>query len=346
MPFEIVRNDIVHMHVDAIVNTANPRTKIGMGVDSRIHEKAGPQLLEARRKIGDLQVSEAAVTPGFKLPAKYVIHVCGPVWEDGMHGEEEALAACYRNALNLAKENSCRSVAFPLISAGNYGFPRTKALSIAVGEISRFLMEEEMQVYLVVYEKEAVAVSEKLFASVRSFIDEHYIEERRQYEAADYDGFEEYSIRRPKDNRRREMPHMSRPAKETGAAAPSASGLKRFLEKKEKGFSETLLSRIDASGLTDAEEYKKATISRKHFSKIRSNPDYKPSRNTVIAFAFALEMPLDETKKFLATAGYALSRSSISDVIVEYFLLTKNYDLYELNEVLFLYDQPLIGNVS
>ena len=163
MPFEIVRNDIVNMQVDAVVNTANPNPVIGSGVDSGIHKKAGHELLLARQKIGCIDFGDAVITPGFNLDAKYVIHTVGPVWEDGNHGEEQILSSCYRKSLALAKEHECESIAFPLIATGNYGFPKPLALQIAVHEISTFLLENEMQIYLVVFGKEAFALSEKLF---------------------------------------------------------------------------------------------------------------------------------------------------------------------------------------
>ena len=175
MPFEIVQNDIANMQVDAVVNTANPNPVIGSGVDSGIHNKAGHELLLARQKIGRIEFGDAVITPGFKLDAKYVIHTVGPIWEDGNHKEEQILSSCYRKSLALAKEHECESIAFPLIATGNYGFPKPLALQIAVREISAFLLKNEMQIYLVVFGKEAFALSEKLFKSVSSYIDENYI---------------------------------------------------------------------------------------------------------------------------------------------------------------------------
>lgn len=180
MPFEIVRNDIVNMKVDAIVNTANPRPIIGAGTDKAVHDKAGARLLLARKEIGNIAVGEAAITPAFDLDANYVIHTAGPIWKDGRSGEEKLLASCFRNSLGIAKKKSCESIAFPLISTGSYGFPKPLALQIAVREISSFLMENEMQVYLVVFEKQSFELSEKLFKSVSSYIDENYVSEKNK----------------------------------------------------------------------------------------------------------------------------------------------------------------------
>lgn len=337
MPFEIVRNDIVNMRVDAVVNTANPNPVIGSGVDSGIHKKAGHELLVARQKIGCIDFGDAAITPGFDLDARYVIHTVGPVWEDGSHREEQILSSCYRNSLTLAKKHECESIAFPLIATGNYGFPKPLALQIAVREISTFLLENEMQVYLVVFGKEAFALSEKLFKSVNSYIDENYIRSKKLDE---YGTESMYGSRlETRRIREQECADMS-----VGAAIPMDSDdWGQLINDLDAGFSETLLQLIDRTGKKDSEIYKKANVDRKLFSKIRNNMDYRPSKTTALAFAFALELDVDETKDFISRAGFALSHSSKFDVIVEYFLVNRNYNVFELNEVLFAFDQPLIG---
>lgn len=337
MPFEIVRNDIVNMQVDAVVNTANPNPVIGAGVDSGIHKKAGHELLVARQKIGCIDFGDAAITPGFDLDTRYVIHTVGPVWKDGSHREEQILSSCYRNSLTLAKEHGCESIAFPLIATGNYGFPKPLALQIAVREISTFLLENEMQVYLVVFGKEAFALSEKLFKSVSSYIDENYIRSKTLDEYGTESVYGSRLVTRR--IREQECSDMS-----VGAAIPiDSDDWGQLLKDLDAGFSETLLQLIDRTGKKDSEIYKKANVDRKLFSKIRNNMDYRPSKTTALAFAFALELDVDETKDFISRAGFALSHSSKFDVIVEYFLVNRNYNVFELNEVLFAFDQPLIG---
>ena len=355
MPFEIVRNDIVNMQVDAVVNTANPNPVIGSGVDSGIHKKAGHELLTARQKIGCIDFGDAVITSGFGLDAKYVIHTVGPIWVDGNHGEEKILSSCYRKSLALAKEHDCESIAFPLIATGNYGFPKPLALQIAVREISSFLLENEMQIYLVVFGKEAFALSEKLFKSVSSYIDENYIRSKTLDEYGPENTyaarFERRRIRerRKQSDRIREDMYPSQALEEClamPAMAPApmdSDDWGQLLKDLDAGFSETLLKLIDRSGKKDSEIYKKANVDRKLFSKIRNNMDYKPSKTTALAFAFALELDVDETKDFIGRAGFALSHSSKFDVIVEYFLVNRNYNVFELNEVLFAFDQPLIG---
>lgn len=355
MPFEIVRNDIVNMQTDAIVNTANPEPIVGSGVDSMIHNKAGHRLLSARKKIGQIGFGDAAVTKGFDLDAKYVIHTVGPVWTDGKHNEEQILSSCYQRSLELAKKHGCESVAFPLIATGNYGFPKSLALQIAVREISSFLLENEMQVYLVVFDRDSFRLSEKMFKSVSSYIDENYISDRNLNEYLKEGLYSAIAETR----RKRDRPKLTRSSSKNifpaqlmseahdvpvAAAAPmTTDDWGKLMKNLDAGFSETLLKLIDRTGKKDSEIYKKANVDRKLFSKIRNNMDYKPSKTTALAFAFALELDIEEAKDFIGRAGFALSHSSKFDVIVEYFLVNGNYDVFELNEVLFAFDQPLIG---
>lgn len=329
MPFEIVRNDIVNMKVDAIVNTANPRPIIGAGTDKAVHDKAGARLLLARKEIGNIAVGEAAITPAFDLDANYVIHTAGPIWRDGKSSEEELLASCFRNSLGIAKKKDCESIAFPLISTGSYGFPKPLALQIAVREISSFLMENEMQVYLVVFEKQSFELSEKLFKSVSSYIDANYVSNKMNLE---------YGTSKV---RRRDYEEMLL-HESSYEITSKMQNLDGMLNNLDRGFSETLLDLIDRTGKKDSEIYKKANVDRKLFSKIRNNADYRPSKTTAIAFAIALELNIDETNDLLSKAGFALSQSNKFDVIVRYFIENKKYDIFELNSVLFEFDQPLI----
>lgn len=356
MPFEIVRNDISNMQADAIVNTANPKAAIGYGADAGIHKKAGPKLLEARKKIGSIDVGKAAITPAFGLDAKYVIHTVAPVWQGGLQNEEALLGQCYKEALELARKYGCNSIAFPLLSAGNNGFPKPLALQAAVKEISGFLMGNDMRVSLAVFDRDSFVLSEKLFSSVASYIDETYIRDKEQDEHGITDKRNIFEAGRLLIQRRRERREQIREEFEPGDSMPmpcmpaadraqpfAARDLEPILEEMDAGFSETLLRLIDQTGKKDSEIYKKANIDRKLFSKIRSNAAYKPSKATALAFAIALELDLDETRDFIARAGYALSHSSKFDIIVEYFILHGNYDVFELNEVLFAFDQPMIG---
>ncbi len=341
MPFEIVRNDITQMTVDAIVNTANPRPVIGAGVDSMIHKKAGPELLRAREKIGPISVGSAAITRAYRLHAKYVIHTVGPVWNGGGDGEEPLLRSCYDHSLKLAVKHHCRSIAFPLISTGNYGFPKDLALQVAISAFSTFLMECEMQIYLVVFDQTSFKLSEKLFQNVSSYIDEHYVGLRA---AVSYSLPVESSpqIRRRNMEQQKNLP-VGNPMPPC-APMPRAASLKDLLKKTDAGFTETLLKLIDKSGKKDSEIYKKANISKQHFSKIRNNPNYKPSKATALAFAIALELDLAQTKDLIGRAGYALTNSSKQDLIVKFFIEQRNFNIVQINIALYEFDQGLLGS--
>lgn len=340
MPFEIVRNDIANMAVDAIVNTANPKPVIGSGTDAGIHAKAGPALLEARKKIGNIPVGSSAITPGYGLTAKYVIHTVGPVWQGGGHGEEKMLRQCYDSTLNLALEHQCESIAFPLISTGNYGFPKDRALQIAISAFSTFLLEHEMQIYLVVFHQDAFRLSEKLFNQVASYIDENYVQVK---ETAEY-GAAFHRSNRSAYRRRRDMEVcQSAVFEEPLPCASKAMSLEDMLKQADAGFTETLLKLIDQTGKKDSEIYKKANISKQHFSKIRNNPEYKPTKPTAIALALALELDLEATKDLIGRAGYALTGSSKFDLIIRYFIEQGNYNIIEINLALYEFDQTLLG---
>ena len=342
MPFEIVRNDITNMCVDAIVNSANPRPVIGLGTDSSIHEKAGPELLAARQKIGPIARGQAAITSAFRLHAKYVIHTVGPVWNGGSYGEEALLRSCYDQSLKLALEHDCKSIAFPLIATNNYGFPKDKALKIAVSAFSEFLMEHEMLIYLVVFDRGAYRLSEKLFHSIASYIDDHYVD---AWEESTYGAEKAYRQQRIRRCRDMDLYSNSSVQEEMAApmAMPMAASLPDFLKQADAGFTETLLKLIDKTGRKDSEIYKKANLSKQHFSKIRNNPNYKPTKQTAIALALALELDLEQTKDLIGRAGYALSNSSKFDLIIRYFIEQKNYNVVEINIALYEFDQSLLG---
>ena len=351
MPFQITRDDLTRMRVDAIVNSANPLPRIGAGVDAGIHALAGTSLLEARKQIGNIQPGEAAITPGFQLNAKYVIHTVGPVWVDGNSREPEVLAKCYASALELAVRSGCRSVAFPLISTGNYGFPKSLALQIAISQISAFLMHHELDIYLVVFHREAFQLSEKLFSGIQSFIDDHYVKEKVAQEYC-YPVGSALSCDREEQVRRRraaERLFMEKKAPAKSCRAPAAAAkpsLRDLLQNTDAGFAETLFALIDQRGYKDSEVYKRANLSKQHFSKIRKNPAYKPTKPTAVALAIALQLDLEQTRDLIGRAGYALTNSSKFDVIIMYFIEQKNYDLFEINSALFEFDQSLLGGCA
>ena len=334
MPLQIVRNDITKMKVDAIVNAANSSLLGGGGVDGSIHRAAGPELLAECKTLGGCKTGSAKITMGYRLPCKYVIHAVGPRWRGGKHGEREKLVSCYRTSLALAKEHGCETVAFPLISSGIYGYPKDQALKVAIDTISDFLLENDMTVYIVIFDRKAYQISEKLFSDIAAYIDDNYVDEHTDSRSMQMMRLEMLSQEEPE-----EVSFGAPPA----PMAASARTLDDALSQIDESFSEMLLRKIDEKGMTDAQCYKKANIDRKLFSKIRSDRLYKPSKPTALAFALALELPLDETKEMLMKAGFALSHSNKFDIIIEYFIEHGNYNIFEINEALFAFDQSLLG---
>ena len=429
MPLEIIRNDITKVKADAIVNTANPEVAVGAGTDYAIYQAAGwDELLAERAKIGPMLRGQAAATPAFALDAKYIIHTVGPVWQGGDHGEREAVANCYRNSLALAKDLQCESIAFPLISTGTYGFPKDQALSTAIAEISRFLFENEMTVYMVVYDKEAFELSGKAFQGVKAYIEDSDVhragafghvsygapamsgspampqygarplenkarqaglkerarrlfrrrreqshaeqrpEQRREQSHADqrpeiptrdddlitlsgsFPEDVEYSAAMPPEDMEYTMsidmppdaPASAMPA-EASMAMDADASLDDMMRHRDPTFQEYLFRLIDRKGMEDKDVYKRANLDRKHFSKIKSNVNYNPSKKTALALAIALGLNLDETRDLLLKAGMALTRSNTFDIIMEYCITHQIRDIYEINCILFEYDQPTLG---
>ena len=336
MPLEIIRNDITKVSVDAIVNAANSSLLGGGGVDGAIHRAAGPGLLAECQLLGGCEVGKAKITKGYQLPAKYIIHTVGPIWQGGNNHEEQLLADCYRNSLALAKEHQLKSIAFPLISSGAFGYPKEKALQTAISVIGEFLLTDEMMIFLVVFDQASFILSAKLFASITQYIDQNYVAERalqRRLRSTEESCLHEYDL---DDSRQFYAPAQS-PLKDRKRS------LDDLVEHIDETFSQMLLRLILEKEMTEAETYKKANIDRKHFSKIRSDANYKPSKPTAIAFAIALRLNLDETKDLLLKAGFALSPSSKFDVIIQYFLEEGNYNIFEINETLFAFHQILLG---
>lgn len=345
MPIKIVRNDITKIECDAIVNAANSSLLGGGGVDGAIHKAAGPGLLMECMKLGGCKTGQAKLTQAYKLPSKFVIHTVGPKWKGGQNGEQELLENCYRESLRIAAENNCESVAFPLISSGVYGYPKDQALRVAVDTVTSFLINHDMLVYLVVFDKSAFQISEKLFSDIASYIDDKYVDTNfifsrsRRHECDESTVLAETTILSGWNKEECACAPMAQPS----LTMPKAASLEDAVKQIDESFSQMLLRKIDENGMTDSECYKKANIDRKLFSKIRSDVNYKPSKTTAIAFAIALELNLTETKDMLMKAGFALSHSNKFDIIIEYFITNQNYNIFEINEALFAFDQSLLG---
>ena len=356
MPFFIVRRDITRLTVDAIVNPANTSLAPGGGVCGAIYHGAGfDNMAAACEPLAPIQVGDAVITPGFKLPAKYVIHTAGPIYDPKKRAEcEKQLRRAYRNSLRIAIENNCQSIAFPLISSGIYGYPKDEALAAARDEIDRFLEENDLDVTLVVFDKDSFKVSQKLFGEVQEFVDNYYVPERsrrfggRSLESSGWTT----SAKLSKDQALIDFEMVrgselsDRDESEAGTIVLhefQLPDIQEAVQNLDETFSEALLRLIDERDLKDSAVYKRANLDRKLFSKIRINSDYRPTKSTVIALAIALKLSLPETQSLLQKAGFALSRSQKFDVIIEFFITHAKYDIFEINEILFEYDQPLLG---
>lgn len=360
MPFQIVHNDITQMHTDAIVNAANRALEAGGGVCGAIFRAAGvAELTRECREKAPCPTGSAVITSGYGLSAKYIIHAVGPIWRGGEQGEKEQLYGAYYHSLELAYQKECQSISFPLISAGIYGYPKEQALKVAIQAIGDFLLKYDMDVYLVVFDRSAVQLSERLFADVSHYIDTYYVPEPRQSRLMESQWAEE-SVPL---NSKKPLPPLSPCVQATPLAEKKKSG-KAFsklsapfsLQKKEKErrledllaqvnetFSQMLLRLIDEKGYTDVEVYKRANMDRKLFSKIRSNKDYHPKKTTVFSLAIALRLSVDEATDLLKKAGYSFSDSYRQDIIVRYFLEQGVYDIFTINETLFCFEEPLLG---
>ena len=345
MPFNIIRNDIVCMEVDAIVNAANPELKQGGGVCGRIFYAAGElEMTKACDAIGSCEPGSAVITPGFNLPAKFVIHTVGPIWQDGNHGEEQVLRSAYRSSLELARKHGLQSVAFPLISSGVYGYPYEEAFAIALDEINRFLFHHDLDVTLVMFDQTAFALGFKLRSDIESYIDDHYVDEhldrnrRRELNrpwaqpVITHEMLREPEKPRPKHDQIHSLPSIYEPGFQGKLDFP-----------KEKTFSQAVLGLIDAKGMTDTETYKRSNIDRRLFSKIRSNRAYAPSKSTVLALTIGLRLSVQEAQDLLARAGFAFSPCDKRDLIVRYFLENGDHDIARVNAALYDFDQSLLG---
>ena len=349
MPFTIVRNDITHMHVDAIVNAANEQLRRGGGVCGAIFAAAGIADLEAAcARIGHCETGSAVATPAFALPARHVIHAVGPIWQGGDHGEEVALRRCYRAALSLAHELGDASIALPLISSGTYGYPKEAAIDVAIDEIRAFLADDahEMDVFLTLFDVDAMRAAGGRFGPITALINDWYAQHSPFRRRSRWEGSLPSVGRTSAPYANAPLADSAQAPQAQSAGAPRGRmhfSLDKLLQRVDAGFSQTLLTMIDQRGLKDSDVYKRANMSRQHFSKIRNNPKYRPKKHTVLALAVALRLSLADTRLLLERAGFALTTADARDVIVEYFIERGIYDIYEINLALYAYDQPLLG---
>ena len=343
---QIIRQDITRMHVDAIVNTTNEEMVGYSGVDLALHEGAGTELDKECERIAPLGLGCAKITKGYNLDAKYIIHTSGPVWQGGLAGESIILKSCYVESLKLAVANGCQSVAFPLISSGTYGYPKDQVLKFAIQVITEFLFDHEIMVYICVFDRTSYEFSRKLFNEISEAIDDKYVEEYKEAEFSEIRAFESALLPMEilEEDRMEAASRTMKASCEASNSSAKGKTLQEYMKSMDKSFAYKLFDLIDERGMTDVQCYKKANVDKKTFSKIKCNPDtYKPSKQTAVAFAIALKLNLDETQELLAAAGLTLSRSFTFDKIIRYFIQKEVYDIFEINEALFEFDQVLLG---
>lgn len=346
MPFKIIRDDITKVKADAIVNPVNPEVCIGGGVESAIYQAAGKEkLVEARKELGRLHPGKVGVTEAFNLDAKYIVHVSGLYWKDGNSFEARCLKECYEKALKAVLDKGCKSIAFPLLGTGTYGFPKDIGLDVAVSTFTEFLEEYEMDITLVVFGNDAVNVSGKLVDEVRSFVDDKYVKETLETEYKKDRNIECYALPN-------ERFHLL--LKEETYDVPDNACTKDTLSAKQPGsleaalkniykesFEKHLQQLINKKGLRNSEVYAAANISKQYFSKLLKG-QVKPSKDKMLALAVGLRLNMDETADFLRIGGYALSPISQTDTVVEYFIRKQEYNVLKINIVLFDYGlEPL-----
>ena len=351
MPFQIIRNDITKVHADAIVNTANPIPEVGGGTDWAIHEAAGPELLKAREQFGVIETGESVATPAFGLPAKYVLHTVSPAWIDGTHQEEDLLRTAYDSALTLAYELKCKSVAFPLMAAGTYGFPHDLALSVAIRAFSDFLFDHDMQIDLVLFNANAFDLAGSVFSGLKSYVDDNYVSEKTEDEyrvdgnlpanesrETPFRGRTLFSLQSIKEKKKTPRYAYSDSEACFGEAisepAPSYGSLEDILRQNEPSFSDYLKDLLKERGYKAADVYKRAEISRQLFSRIINTEDYRPTKDTVIQLALGMQLDLPQTQKLLEKAGYLLTRNSKTDLAIQYFIERKIYNVTLINAAL------------
>ena len=348
MPFKIIRDDIKKVKADAIVNPANPEPVIGGGVESAIYEAAGKEkLLEARKELGRLQPGKVGVTEAFNLAAKYIIHVSGLYWEGGNSFEARCLKECYEKALKAALDKGCKSIAFPLLGTGTYGFPKDIGLDVAVSTFTEFLEEYEMEITLVVFDNEAVNVSGKLAYEVKSFIDDKYALEVLETEYKKDRNIECYELPNERFHlllKEETYDVLDNACTKDTFSAKQPGSLEAALKNIYKeSFEKHLQQLINKKGLRNSEVYAAANISKQYFSKLLKG-QVKPSKDKMLALAVGLRLNMDEVVDFLRIAGYALSPISQTDTVVEYFIRKQEYNVLKINIVLFDYGLEPLSN--
>lgn len=360
MPLQIIHQDITTVRCDAIVNPTDCFFSGSGGTDLAVHRAAGPELAEACAALDPIGFSEVAVTPGFNLPCRYVLHTMGPVWQGGGKNEAALLRGCYINALIKAEKLKAGSVAFPLISSGTFGFPKDKVLRIAVDAISDFLFtaESEPEIFICILNRDAYVLNQD--SGLKEYLEREKNPPCMPHAIMAEECLAEYSVGSslPDDDMLSAVSAMPCFAEEIAPAPCEKEKLKPLYSKPQgyvkdsleeiirhhdDSFAVLLLKLIDKKEMNEVECYKKANVSKNTFWKINNDPKYRPSKPTVLAFAIALELTIDETNRLLRSAGFALSGNNDFDLIIEYYITNGIYDIFEINAALYQYDQVCLG---
>ncbi len=362
MALRIVRNDITKMDTEAIVNTAGQTPEVGDGCDVAVYMAAGYDRLHALRKeIGNVPQGEVFITPGFDLPAKYIIHAVSPLFVDGKSGEEEKLRSCYQKSLKLAKEKGIRSIAFPLISTGAYGYPKEEGLRIAIDEINDFLLKNDMDITIVVFDKRSTELGNKLYPDLEEYISHNYVCEKgeEEYGEAFAGGAPDHHMESRRYERGLNMSRvfgkasamkssMAMPLgdvmEDAAMMAPMQDSAEDMdedaigetiterLRHAEDPFGVYLLYLIKSRGMTNAQVYNNVFITKQLFGKLNKDPEnYHPDKVTALKYCVGAQLNIDETKDLLARAGYALSPSDKRDIIFSYFITHEIFDITEID---------------
>ena len=335
MSLKIVRNDITKMNTEAIVNTANDYPTVGSGCDGAVYKAAGyDELLTYRReKIGFVPEGDVFITPGFNLKAKYIIHAVSPLYEGGKKGEETKLRSCYKKSLQLAKENSIKSISFPLISTGGFGYPKEEGIRIAIDEINTFLLSNDMDIFLVVFDDKSKSLVKNISPNLKEYINQNYVENKyiEEYTQTFFEVYHQNLNRRIRKSERKkefEEAHLRE--------------LKDRVNHLSDSFSEYLMHLIEIKNLKDVDVYKRAIIDRRVFSRIRNDEYYHPQKTTALRLCIGAKLNLDESKDLLARAGYTFSPCDITDIIFSYFIENEIYDMIEIDIRLEEYGLPCV----
>ncbi|MBE5958224.1 MAG: RNase III inhibitor [Lachnospiraceae bacterium] len=344
MSLKIIRDNIVNLKTDAIVNTANEDVAVGTGCDHAIYSAAGHEkLLEFRKnKIGKVEEGKVFVTPSFDLKSKYIIHVVSPKYIDGMSGEEEKLRNCYKRSLELAKEYGVKSIAYPVVSTGSFGYPKEEGINIAVEEINAFLNQHSMEVFLVVFDDESTKIGKIIYPELEEYINSNYVNEKAEKSRDRI--VTGSAIERGHLNRYMRKPTCAKPKESVALSVPleeaepyedfemvHGSKLDERMKHISDTFSEYLLYIIKDKNMTNSEVYNRALVSKKVFSKIKNNKDYHPQKITALCLCVGAKLNMDETRDMLRRAGYALSPCDKTDIIFSYFIENEIYDMIELD---------------